>query len=471
MKKLLALFLAAALALAAFAGCSLTAQPGSSDPNSTPALSNIDEDAAVVTVGDEVVTMGEYMDLFTTYASYYVNYGYDIYSDEATLHEFQDFIIDLLAEEKIIAYQAKQAGFGELSEEKLKEVEEQVADELTYLLDSYRPQAEEEAASDPTIDVEERTKELVEAETAYYTGSSMTYAEFEEWIRDFYKESAVSEMFRESILSGLTVSDEALQAWYDETLASQQANYEANGGAYKDDAESYEKYGGTPVLYVPEGYSRVLHILIAPDAQPSQEYEDKLTQMDELASEYGELAFEAALSGEENARLDEIIAEYKTLEQAADALENARMAPAVATANQVYAKLEAGEDFATLMQEYTQDNSILSFESIAQKGLLISNQYESTVDWSKEVKAAFSALQLGQYSQIIQDEEGCHIIYYLSDETAGPAPLDSVRDVAEDIVLTELQDSEWASMLETWKNDGSVQINEELVRSFDGAVG
>ncbi len=469
MKKLTALALAALLALSVFAGCAL--KPESEAAPAAAAVSDADRDAVVITVGEETVTMGEYIDLFDTYASYYTSYGYDIYSDEAALSEFQDFIVDLLAEEKIIAYQAKAAGFEALGEEKLAEIESSVTEELEYLMDTYRTQAEGEAEADASIDVEARAKELLVAETEYYTGSAMSYDDFVEWIRDYYKNNAISELFREETLKGVSVDDAALQTWYGDTLAEQKDAYTTDGGAYKTDAESYEKYGGTPSLYVPEGYSRALHILIAPDGEPSEEYTAKTDEMAALSAEYGDLAFDAAISGKANARLDEIITQYKALEKEIAALDATRMAPALEKANEAYAKLKAGGDFATVMAEYTEDADILSFDTIAKKGLLISNKYESEMDWSKEAKTAFSTLRLGQYSEVIQDADGCHILYYLADETPGAVALDGVKEAATTLLLENLREEEWASMLDTWKNDGSVKINEELVNSYDGSVG
>lgn len=468
MKKLSALALATVLILSVFAGCSLNPQSEATD---TPAASDMDRDAVVITVGDETVTMGEYIDLFDTYASYYTNYGYNIYSDEAALSEFQDFIVDLLAEDKVLAYQAKQAGVQELGDEKLNEIEGQVTEELEYLLETYRAQAEEEAAADASIDVEARTKELLTAETEYYTGSNMGYDEFVEWIRNYYKDSAISELFREETLKGIAVDDGALQSWYDETLAAQKETYTSDGGAYKIDEESFEEYGGSPALYVPEGYSRVLHILITPDEEPGDEYTAKTDEMAALAAEYGELAFDAAISGSDNPHLGEIVTAYKSLDSDLKALDATRMAPALEKAKEAYAKLEAGDDFAAVMAEYTEDNNILSFDTIAAKGLLISNKYESEMDWSKEVKTAFSTLQVGQYSEVIQDSEGCHILYYLSDEVPGEVALADVKEAATALLLADLQEQEWSAMLETWKNDGSVEINEDLVHSYDGSVG
>ena len=105
MKKIFALTLAALLLVSIFAGCSLSPQTSESQVN-VPVVTDIDREAVVATVGDKTVTMGDYIDLFDSYASYYTSYGYDLYSDPAALEEFQDFVIDILVEEQVIAYQA-----------------------------------------------------------------------------------------------------------------------------------------------------------------------------------------------------------------------------------------------------------------------------------------------------------------------------------------------------------------------------
>ena len=43
--------------------------------------------------------------------------------------------------------------------------------------------------------------------------------------------------------------------------------------------------------------------------------------------------------------------------------------------------------------------------------------------------------------------------------------MDSVKDKIKEILMIDVQEDEWNQMLETWKNDESVHLNEELVRS------
>lgn len=67
----------------------------------------------------------------------------------------------------------------------------------------------------------------------------MSYDEFVEWIRAYYEEAAVSELFREETLKDITVDDAAIQEWYDTALAEQTTMYTEDGGAYKDAEESF----------------------------------------------------------------------------------------------------------------------------------------------------------------------------------------------------------------------------------------
>ncbi len=458
MRKTLALIFALVMALSAV-GCSVA--PTAEDPAETEVIV-FDPEAPVATVGDEVVTFGEYEELFNTYAEYYAMMGYDMENDKETVESLQDFIVDTLVEEKVIAYQAKANGYDQLSDEKMAEIEVTAATELEDMAAIIREQAEDEAKEDSSINVEERIAELFADETEYYTGIRMTKEEMGQWIVDFYMESAVSEAFREAMLADVIVSDEEIKAWYDEAVTEDAELYAENPEYYKDDKESEEIYGDYPVVYAPEGYKRMLHILIMPEDAMASEYYDKEATIETLRAEYGELAFAVNVEGGEGAdRMKEIVSEYNQLKADMEKLEKEYYAPAIAKANEAHAKLEAGESFEAVMAEYNQDAEQM------EKGRLISNQYVSDYDWSNEVKAEFATLKIGEYSQVVQDEDGCHILYYLADEPAGNAELDTVKEGIRQQLLLEAQEEEWMALVEAWKNDGSVKLEHDLIHGLE----
>lgn len=457
MKKTFALMFALMMALSAV-GCSVS--PATEGPAETEVIV-FDPEAPIATIGDEVITFGEYEELFNTYAEYYTMMGYDMENDQETVESLQDFIVDILVEEKVIAYQAKENGYSELSAEKLAEIEATAATELEDMVSVLREQAEAEAKEDSTINVEERLAELVADETEYYTGIRMTADEMGQWIIDYYMESAVNDAFREAMLADVTVSDEKVQEWYDSAAVEDAEVYAENPEYYKDDKESEELYGDYPVIYAPEGYKRMLHILIMPEDAMADEYYDKDAAIETLRAEYGELAFTVNVEGGEGAdRMKEIVSEYEQIKADMEKLEKEYYAPAIAKAEEAYAKLEAGEAFETVMAEYTQDTEQ------TEKGRLISNQYVSDYDWSNEIKAEFATLKIGEYSKVVQDDEGCHILYYLGDEPAGNAELETVKEAIRQQLLLEAQDEEWLALVEAWKNDGSVVLEHDLIHSL-----
>ena len=195
----------------------------------------------------------------------------------------------------------------------------------------------------------------------------------------------------------------------------------------------------------------MLHILITPEDAISDEYSEKFSEMEDLKSEYGELAFTVNVEGGEGAdRLSEIKTEYNKLKADADKIKDEHLAPSVEKAKEAYAKLQAGEEFSKVAKEYS------PIPRGNENGLLISVKHSGSYDWSKEVKDAFAKIKQGEYTEPVKDDEGVHILYYLSDEPAGEVGLDSVKDKIKEILMIDVQEDEWNQMLETWKNDESV---------------
>lgn len=453
MKKFFAVMLALLMTFAV--GCSANVEESKSGAASTEVI-QYDESAAIATIGDDAVTFGEYKEMFEMYAEYYSMMGYD-FSVEETLYDFQDFVVDVLVQEKVIAYQAKEAGFGELSEEDKAEVEASAKLDYDEIVNPLKEQADAAAAEDSSVNGDEKYQELLANETEYLMGERLNEEELKNWLVNYYTESLVMTNFQESILSEVTVSDEEIQEWYDTRLAEDTAAYEENPGDYKDAKENQEFYGDIPVTYAPAGYKRMLHIFITPETDVPTEYSDNELAMDDLKAEYGELAFTVNVEGGEGkARLEEIEKEYNELKKANEKLWAEYYAGALATANEAYAKLQEGAEFETVLQEYSED----------QDSRLISNKHVSEYDWSNEVKKAFATLEMGKYSAVIQDDDGCHILYYLSDEPEGQVDLETIKESIREILLVDAQDAEWAELIDMWFNDGSVQLNEELIRSL-----
>lgn len=470
--------------------------------------------APAATVGENrVITVGDFKDVFDMYSYYYSMYGYDVTSDESTLHSFQDMILDMLIEEQVIYNQVEAQGFNNLTEEQKAEADALAQEDLDSLYEYYYDLAVAAQAEDETVDIDEYIEAGVAEEAEYYTGQAMSYAEYCDWIVEQTYLSYAANLLQKSVLADVTVPAEDIESYYQDLLTSSEESYTEDPGLYKDDQEYYEMYGGEPVAYAPEGYARVLHIFVAPKTaieDTNENYADMIERMAEIEAIYGELAFTQALaaasgtdpqadltnnepsnagdatqpSGDENTEdkpaeeetgpeneeapgsdegdaekpqtLESLMAEYTQLKKDVEALETEFYAQSLGAMEEAYAKLEAGEDFASVMKAYTEDADFTSFPIFMEKGMLISAQYESSIDWSDTVKAYFAELQVGEYSPIFRDDDGYHILYYLCDEPSGEIALETLSDVLEALLLSDLQDEEWTALVEAWLYDENV---------------
>lgn len=152
--------------------------------------------------------------------------------------------------------------------------------------------------------------------------------------------------------------------------------------------------------------------------------------------------------GQEKAAL---LKEYRRLEQENQYISEAAAAPALAQAQEAYAQLASGVPFTELADAAP---------------ALISLSYESGQDWSETVKSAFSKLEAGTYSGVIQDETGCYLLYYLDDEPAGIRSYEAVREQIHAQLLEAAQEKAWQEQTDVWMADEAIVRNEALIHAM-----
>ncbi len=85
-------------------------------------------------------------------------------------------------------------------------------------------------------------------------------------MREDYLFSALSDKLCAAVTGNVTVEEAKVREWYDARYAALKTAFDNDPGLYKNQQEGYERYGGVPPLFVPEGYIRFRHILIADEA-------------------------------------------------------------------------------------------------------------------------------------------------------------------------------------------------------------
>lgn len=464
-------FIAAAAFLFCFSGC----KNNNNDKNGVPN----DKTAAVASIGDETVSYALYTAAFDSYLSYMEQMGYDPVSNEEELQKFRDWVLEYLVKDMVVLYRAKEEGF-KLSDEQIAESDAQAETELKEIYDEYMKTAKESNAKDDSKTVQQYFDAAIAELSEYYTGKTMTYDEYCEEYKLELRNTALIEAYKDYVCKDFSVTDADIADWYEKQLKSDKELYASNPGQYKDNEEYFEKYCGiyddaAPALVVPEGYSRIMDIVVIPEGELGDDYKKKNEQLDSLREECTSLLFTDALNGDgaNSERIAQLISDYKTLQAECDEMYNKFIEPYRAKIDKAFAELEGGADFAQVMLKYTENEYVAGSDSYGgcetfrTKGQLISTKHSSSKgDWSSTVKEIYSLLKPGEYSDVFTDTDGSlHIIYRGADETPGEVKLADVIDKVTAIVKATSDTEAWDELLDTWMDDADIVYDKDLIAS------
>jgi peptidyl-prolyl cis-trans isomerase SurA len=128
----------------------------------------------------------------------------------------------------------------------------------------------------------------------------------------------------------------------------------------------------------------------------------------------------------------------------------------------LYARLRAGEDFATVAQEYSEDPRTAS--GGGDMGFIPASALNST----PQLKQAVTSLQVNQFTGIIRSSSGYHIIKLLGIEPAGNHTLSELRvqNAIRQTLRNEREQLLKAAYIETLRNRAKVEnyLAEQIVK-------
>ena len=128
----------------------------------------------------------------------------------------------------------------------------------------------------------------------------------------------------------------------------------------------------------------------------------------------------------------------------------------------LYARLRAGDDFATVAQEYSEDPRTAS--GGGDMGFIPASALAST----PQLKQAVEALQVNQYTGIIRSSSGYHIIKLLGKEPAAKHTLSELRvqNAIRQTLKNEREQLLKAAFIETLRNRAKVEnyLAEQVVK-------
>lgn len=455
MKKILSLLLCLCLLFSAAALAEDTA------------AAELQDTDVLATVNGTELTWADVAPVYDSLVSSYGNY-YDL-TDSANVELFRAVAMQNKINEVIM--QAKIAELGiALTDEEAAAAEEDAQSDWDNAISSYISQQH----SDLTDESSQEDKDAANAEAVQYF-NDLGYSP--ESLKENYKQYALYDKLEATIVQDVTVTDEEVEALYQELVESDRALYENDIAAYVDynnyvdQMAMYAMYYGTDssmdyAWYRPAGFRAVKHILLPVDAELMQTYQDlqaRLEEQVESETEGDEESAAAAAATEETADAEataEPTEEPVTQEQV-DEAKAAILASIADKIDEIYAKIEEGVDFDELIAEYgVNEDGIASDPGMTSEPYKTSG-YEvssaSTNYVAPFVEAAFSVDNVGDVSAPYISSYGVHIVKYIADIPAGPIEMtEAQREAKRTELLTSKQNELYTATMDQWNQEADI---------------
>jgi len=400
---------------------------------------------------DGVIWRDDAMKEFEAASSAYAQYGLSI--DEFA-DGIKEDILKSLVRNAVVDAKAAELGLSQLDDETLAKLQAEATETFETYVTNYRSYF---AAEDAT-DEEAREQTLAALESYGLTQDALTQQTIEGY---------VDEQLFNHVTADVTVTDEDVQAKYDALVAEAQENY-ADDYAYNS-----ARNNGEDIVWNPEGYRAVKHVLIKFDDDQAKQYSELHSTLDSLNAELEALdapaetaeateapaetaeATEAPAEGEEAEAeatpeptpeprsREEIQADIGNIATEIEALYS-QLLP---QAQQVIDELNGGADSNSLIEKYNADPGMQN-EPTATNGYAVS---ANSTTWDPAfTEGAMDIEAVGQISGPVYGQNGIHIIYYLSDITPGPVALEDIADAVKSAALQDKTSETYENQVNAW---------------------
>jgi len=321
-------------------------------------------------------------------------------SGDDTWKNFKESYIKQIAVNLVALDKAKEMGLDQLTDEQKSSIDESYKSTMSMLDSVISSSVKSAVEKDPSLDYDTEYKKELKAYMNALGYDPDTY-------RDTLEKQTIIGLVKTSLTKDISVSDNDVLSSYNTQLKMQKNNIELSPNNF----ELQNQFGGT-ILYYPDGYMKVRHILIAFD--------------DDTKSK----ALKAYSSTGDNTEYNKIIDES--------------IPSILPKVNEVLDKMNSGEDFAKLMETYNTDATMTSDGQIV-------GPYSSNVIVPGYLDAVAKLTKEGSYTTLTT-YSGCYIIR-CDKLMAGAVPYDDVKDGMKATMLSEKQSEKWSEVTTGWIDD------------------
>lgn len=324
----------------------------------------------------------------------------------------RDTIITYLINERIIMKKAAEMGVSTLTEEEMNTVEEEYNSHIEENIQVFGENADYGTAELETISDEVKRERGSKEFDEYLASCNMTREDLLKWqVNSAITQKLIAEIGKSVDYSA---AEESFLG-YEEQVKQ----------VYNDNLSQYEQ-GGFTAVWVPEGARMIKHILLGFD----EDTQDEITA---------------------NRRNGD--------DEAADKLREEKAAELQDKVDEVQKKLDDGEDFQTLMLEYSNDSA---GSSMYPDGYVV---IPNGTSYMKEFQeAAFVPEKIGDRTVCVTDY-GVHIMIYADDAKVS----DEQKKSFTDYLYEQLKNTEFNKKMAEWNTEYAYKIDYEALRLDDPA--
>ena len=389
---------------------------------------------------------------YNTLVSQYSSY-YDM-ADPANVELFRAVALENAIVETLLTQKAAEMGMSELSAEEIAQAETAAQTDWSAAIDNYL------AYYYPDLTAESAEADIAAAEAEaeqYYNEGGYDL----DVLTAEYKKYMVLEKLQNVMIQDAAVTDEEVEAYYQQLVAADKELYENDVAAYMaynsqvDMMAMYAAMYGSAndmdyAWYKPEGFRAVRHILLPVDEELMNTYTDLQARFEEQQTET-----------ESETETTEAPVTAEQVNEAKAAI-FASLADKIEEINQKYVE---GVDFDELITTY----GVNADGTASDPGMTSTPYYEvcaasDTVYVAEFVEAAMSIPEVGGISAPYLSSFGIHIVKYLHDIPGGPVEMtDAQRQAKYEELLYSKQNDLYSAQVEAWLTEASLQYTGAII--------
>ena len=443
------------LMLAAGMTAALAEEPAAEVPVETEApAAEAEAPVLLVTVnGDEIMSDDSEVQYWIGYYLYQLaSSGYDT-SDTEMLALVNYYALLNSMRYYVIRQKAAELGLDKVSDEEKAKMEAAAKENWEQAIASYTQDVAEDASDDDKAAA--RADAIAALKNDGY--------EEEPYIADYVESETTNLLITrlmDHVSEGMEVTDEEIQAYFNELVEEDKANYAEDISNY----EFYTQYYQQPSYYTPEGYRGIDHILLKVDEELLNTWKDLTARLEEQKNaesepeetpvpEGSEEPTEAAEPTDTPAPTAEPVTE-----EMVEAARQAILDSVQPTVDEIKAKLKDGASFDELILEYGTDPGMKD-EATRKAGYPV---HKDSILWDPAFIAGAIALEkVGDVSEPVLGQSGVHILHYLRDIPGGAVELtDAMKAEFHDDLLEQKRNEALNTALEKWMEEAAVVYTE-----------